>query len=98
MSKISLDSYILDTLMRELIGHDRQPSAFLVYLHLWNKTQAASRPVKLGHQKIADAVGLSKSAVQAALKTLNRLRLIRTHRASATAIPEHTVLRPWVKS
>ena len=97
MSKVPVDSYILDTLMRELISHDRKPSAFVVYLHLWNKTQSASRPVKMGHQKIADSVGLSKSAVQSALKTLSRLKLVRSYRSTATAVPEHTVLRPWAK-
>lgn len=96
MSKISIDSYVLDTLMRELIQHDRRPSAFIVYIHLWNKSQGTSRPIKLGHQKIADGIGLSKSAVQGALKTLSRLKLVRSHRSSATAVPEHTVLRPWV--
>ncbi len=98
MSKISVDTYVLDTLMRELVGHDKRPSAFIVYLYLWNKTQAATRPVKVGHQKIAEGVGLSKSAVQSALKTLGKLKLIRTYRTSATAVPEHTVLRPWSKN
>ncbi len=98
MAKISIDSYVVDTLMRELIQHDRKPSAFLVYLHLWNKSQGASKPVKTGHQKIADSVGLSKSSVQGALKTLWRLKLVKTHRASATAVPEHSVLRPWARA
>ena len=31
---VQLDAYVLDTLMRDLTGHDRQPSAFLVYLSL----------------------------------------------------------------
>jgi hypothetical protein len=31
-STVPIDAYILDTLMRDLVGHDRQPSAFLVYL------------------------------------------------------------------
>ena len=29
---LSLDHYVVDTLMRDLVGHDRRPSAFLVYL------------------------------------------------------------------
>ena len=29
-----LDDYITDTLMRDLVGHDRKPVSFLVYLWL----------------------------------------------------------------
>jgi hypothetical protein len=34
-SSLSLDPYVVDTLLPDLVGHDRQPSAFLVYLFLW---------------------------------------------------------------
>jgi hypothetical protein len=44
---------------------------------------------------MAVATGLSKSAVQAAMRTLARRRLIRGVRASVTAVPAYTVLRPW---
>ena len=27
---VTLDPYVVDTLMADLVGHDRQPSAFLV--------------------------------------------------------------------
>jgi len=29
---------VLDTLMPDLVGHDRQPSALIVYLFLWLQT------------------------------------------------------------
>ena len=29
-----MDDYVFDTLMPDLVGHDRQPSAFIVYLFL----------------------------------------------------------------
>src|SRR5690349_10544746 len=32
---IGVDDYVIDVLMRDLVGHDRAPSAFLVYLYLW---------------------------------------------------------------
>lgn len=93
-----LDPYLVDVLMRDLTGHDRQPSAFLVYLFLWHKTHgAAARTVAASHQSIADATGLSKSAVQASLRTLLRRHLVQQSRASQTATPEYTVLRPWVR-
>ena len=32
---IPVDDYVLDILMRDIVGHDRQPAAYLVYLHLY---------------------------------------------------------------
>jgi hypothetical protein len=32
---VPIDDYVLDVLMRDLIGHDQKPSAYLVYLHLY---------------------------------------------------------------
>ena len=34
MRMLSLDFYIVETLLPDLVGHDRRPSAFLVYLAL----------------------------------------------------------------
>ena len=31
---LSLDDYVIDVLMRDLVGHDRRPVSFLVYLWL----------------------------------------------------------------
>jgi hypothetical protein len=95
---IRIDDYILDVLMRDLVGHDHSPSAYLVYLHLWSQT--AGRRIasaRLSHQMVSSATGLSKSAVQAGMRRLVRRRLVSVHRESATATPEYRVLRPWVK-
>lgn len=86
---------MLDTLMPDLVLHDHQPSAFLVYLQLWSLSTGRQWRVRVSHQAMAEATGLSKSAVQAAIRTLTRRRLIRSTRGSATAVPEYTVLRPW---
>ena len=91
MTKITLDRYVLDVLMRDLVGHDRSPSAFLVYLHLGIHTGTA----KISHQQMAEATGLSKSAVQKGIRLLERRKLIRVRRESVTAVPEYVVLRPW---
>lgn len=96
--KISIDSYILDILMRDLIQHGRKPSAFVVYLHLWNKSNGAVKPARLSHLKISDATGLSKSSVQVAIKMLIKRKLLRAQRATSTAVPEYSVLRPWAKT
>ena len=34
--KAPLDDYLVETLLPDLIGHDRAPSAFLIYLKLWH--------------------------------------------------------------
>jgi len=31
---IAIDPYVTETLLRDLVGHDHRPSAFLVYLYL----------------------------------------------------------------
>src|SRR5262245_21667761 len=95
MRQLRVDAYVMDTLMPDLVMHDRQPSAFLVYLHLWHRSTWPKASRQSSHQSMADATGLSKSAVQAAIRTLSRRKLVRARRASATAAPEYTVLRPW---
>ena len=90
-----LDAYLIDTLMPDLVLHDHQPSAFLVYVHLWCRGGAGRTRVRASHQGMADATGLSKSAVQAAIRTLTRRRLIRATRESTTAVPLYTVQKPW---
>jgi hypothetical protein len=96
MSALPLDAYVVDTLMRDLVGHDRQPSAFLVYLYFWRHTHADNKAtVQVALLDIADATGLSKRAVQDALTQLVKRRLVVVARESITAIPVYTVLRPW---
>jgi hypothetical protein len=96
--EITLDGYVVEVLMRDLVGHDKSPSAFLVYLYIWGQTIGKQvETAALSHQKMADATGLSKSAVQIAIRVLTRRKLIRAHRENVTAIPEYRVLRPWKK-
>ena len=98
MERITLDAYVIVSLMPDLVGHDRSVSAFLVYLHLYR--QASTREdwsVHLSHQAIAGATGLSRSAVQTALARLQGRQLISTSRAHPTAVPLHQVLRPWLR-
>ena len=93
---VSIDRYILDTLLVDIVGHDRSPASFVVYLYLWNRTfGCGEKSVKASHHTIAADTGFSKSGVQAALRHLNRRRLVRSERATQTATPEHFVLRPW---
>jgi DNA-binding GntR family transcriptional regulator len=47
--------------------------------------------------RLAVDTGLSKTAIQRALRTLKRRRLVRVERASPTAVPLYTPLRPWAR-
>jgi hypothetical protein len=93
---VRVDRYVFETLLGDLVGHDKSPAAFVVYLHLWHLTLGnRAKSVRASHQTIADDTGLSKSGVQAALRHLNRRKLVRSVRETQTATPEHFVLRPW---
>ena len=100
---LALDPYIIDTLMPDLVGHDRQPSAFVVFLYLWASARhrragsngPAGKWAVASLQQIALDCGLSKSAVQQAVRTLKRRRLIHSHQPLATSVPEYLVQAPW---
>lgn len=96
MEQLSLDAYVIDALLPDLIGHDRRPAALVVYLALYRAAaKSGTWSVRRSHQSLADATGLSRSAVQSALAHLKRRQLITTTRANPTAVPLHKVHRPW---
>jgi DNA-binding GntR family transcriptional regulator len=98
VTSLAVDSYVVRTLMPDLVGHDRQPSAFVVYLLLWERSAGGrQRNVALSLREIAEGTGLSKRAVQTALGVLARRRLVTARRDGATAVPEYTVHRPWAR-
>ena len=93
---VPVDVYVLDVLLRDLVGHDKRPAAFLVYLHLYGAAARSRwRPVKASLRDIAEATGLSKSAVETAIKILRRRHLVTTETSFRTARPRHQVLRHW---
>jgi DNA-binding MarR family transcriptional regulator len=93
---IPIDDYVLDVLMRDLVGHDQQPAAYLVYLYLYALAARNKwKPISASLRTLAEATGLSKSAVQSALGNLRRRELIVTTRDHVTAVPRHRVLRHW---
>ena len=97
MSKqIAIDEYILTVLMRDLVNHDHSPSGFLVYLHLLGETKRLRmQKIRTSYQTIAETTGLSKSAVQIAVRGLIDRQLLSVTKDSPTANPEYRVLRPW---
>ena len=91
-----LDAYVFEVLMPDLVGHDRRPAAFVVYLYLLHSAQALGRDqVPASLQTIAVKTGLSKSAVQVALRHLKRRGLIGAEEVGTPVNPVRHVLRPW---
>ena len=96
VSELKVDPYVIDTLMPDLVGHDRQPSAFLVYLFLWRRTQGTgTADVRVALRDVAEGTGLSKRSVQDALTRLVRRGLVAVAREGITAVAVYTVSRPW---
>jgi hypothetical protein len=89
------DDYVMETLLPDLVGHDRAPSAFLIFLKLWHMTGGPGRTVPASLSTLAVETGLSKSSVQAALRHLRRRSYITSRRASPTSVPVHAVHAPW---
>jgi hypothetical protein len=92
---LALDPYVVDVLLPDLVGHDRRPSAYLVYLVLWRRARAAEGGVEASLRSLTEATGLSKRAVQDALDHLAKRRLISTRRESTTAVARFEVHEPW---
>ena len=93
--KAPLDDYIVETLMPDLIGHDRAPSSFIVFVKLWQDSGGPGRRLQVSLSTLAVETGLSKSSVQAAIRHLRKRGYVATRRSSETAVPVHTVLAPW---
>ena len=108
-SVFTLERYVTEVLMRDLVGHDHLPSAFLVYLFLRGRAtvdQVNARsgrrrlhPVTISVRELAAQTGLAKSVVQTALKVLHRRQLVQVVRGKRTGRPtkaaSYQVLRPW---
>jgi hypothetical protein len=98
MDQLHIDRYVIDTLMPDLVGHDKRPSAVLVYLFLWAHTaEPRGRKATASLRDIAEGTGLSKRGVQQALHVLERRRLIARTKQVPTSVAAYEVLRPWRK-
>src|SRR5688572_4831610 len=95
---ISLDPYIVDVLLPDLVGHDKRASAFVLYLWLYAMTKGARRKSAFfSYQMLCDRTGLSKRAVQRGVAHLLRRQLVKVHRKTPTAVPEYSVGTPWIR-
>jgi hypothetical protein len=94
----AIDDYVIDTLMRDLVGHDRKPASFLVYLWLTAERARRKGEIEVSYQELAESIGISKSSAQSAVGWLVRRRLVTVNRQSVTATPRYTVRTPWRES
>ena len=98
MQRFSIDAYVIDVLLPDLVGHDRRPAAFLVYLFLLRQASRLKRDaVSISLQTIATKTGLSKSTVQSALRILRRRQLIDPAVKDSVSDPVRRVMRPWLR-
>ena len=95
IAMLNLDDYVVDVLMRDLVGHDRRPASFLVYLWLTSEQARRRGAVQVSYQEMAESIGLSRSSAQAAVSWLVRRKLLTASKENATAIPSYTVRSPW---
>jgi transcription initiation factor IIE alpha subunit len=95
---IAIDEYVLDVLLPDLVRHDHSAPAFLVYIVLWTALfRAGERRIAMSLRQLAEASGLSKSAVQKAIRLLERRRLIQIRRSSPTSTPTYELIRHWIR-
>ncbi len=99
---IAIDDYVVDVLMRDLVGHDRRMVSFLVYLwftreqeRVSEKEQRKGNVVEASYRQIAECIGVSKSSAQAAVGWLVKRKLLASTKKTATATPRYKVLTPW---
>jgi transcription initiation factor IIE alpha subunit len=95
MRTLTLDSYVVETLLPDLVGHDRRPSAFLVYLALAGRSPDRAESARLSLRDLSELTGLSKRTVQDALGVLSRRRLVTISRDGSTDVASYEVKRPW---
>jgi hypothetical protein len=98
MHHVAIDDYVLDVLLPDLVGHDRSPAAFLIYVVMWTKLyRVEQRSIAVSLEQLAELTGLSKSAVQRGIRLLQRRSLVKITKASATAVAEYELIRHWVR-
>ena len=91
---VQFDDYVIDVLMRDLVGHDRRVVSFLVYLW-FAREQRKGNVVEASYRQIAECIGVSKSSAQAAVAWLIKRKLLASTKKTVTATPRYKVLTPW---
>jgi hypothetical protein len=58
---IRIDEYITDVLMRDLVGHDKRPVSYLVYLWLAAEQQRRGGEVRISYAELAESIGFRRA-------------------------------------
>ena len=95
---MTLDDYVVNVLMRDLVGHDRRPASYLVYLWLAVEQGRRKGSIQVSYQEMSESIGISKSAAQAAVSWLLRRKLLVANKENVTATPRYKVRQPWRES
>jgi hypothetical protein len=95
--QVPVDPYVIDSLMPDLVGHDRRPSAYVLYLAMVRRARPDGT-ISLSLQSLAVATGLSKTATQRSIAHLVRRGLLAVQFAETTQVPVYRLLQPWVRS
>ena len=96
--EITLDAYLFDCLLPDLVGHDRRAASFIIYLHLYrHASQQANWSVRLSISRLPPPLASHKAPSKRTSAHLQNRQLIATSRAHPTAVPLHRVLRPWLR-
>ena len=90
-----VDDYVIDVLMRDLVGHDRKLVSFLVYLWVAVEQRRSKGVVQASYRQIAECIGVSKSSTQAAVGWLIKRKLLASTKETVTATPCYRALTPW---
>ncbi|MGA9888282.1 MAG: MarR family transcriptional regulator, partial [Candidatus Acidiferrales bacterium] len=59
--------------------------------------RSEQKAIAVSLRQLTDFTGLSKSAVQGAIRLLKRRGLIKITKSSATAVPQYELVRHWVR-
>ena len=96
MPVTTFDPYVLDVLMPDLVGHEHSPSAFLIYVYLSHRIEAAGgRAVQLSYATMALDTGLRASPRSAPSPCSSAGNWSASPALSRTSVPSYLVLRPW---
>lgn len=96
MRQLKIDAFVIRSLMRDLVSHDKKPSAFLVFLYIYYAIEKeADDSVALSLNQLVGATGLSRSAVQSGLQTLLKRELLSAEKKTVTATPVYRIHKHW---
>ena len=74
VATLAFDAYVVDILMPDLVGHDRKPSAFVVYLYLAGFAKRTGRDrVSASLETIAVKTDRKSTRLNSSHSTLSRM-------------------------